>query len=467
MEAFRDEASVWSLRLLCFVVLAAGLVVESSAAVTLHQPGYIAQPFGAAATGGDDLAVDSSGRVYVPTAGGIVRFTSNGANTPWSATGGFSITLTPDGGAFIVKRGQDRSIYRVAANGVAEAIPLSQYHEWTYIALAPSGILYANVWAGVGQGLYAINPSSGEVSTIVQGGPGEAGAGYYRDMIWSPDGHLYFTGDNLAGGSVFRLDGNVVSVVASLPRGGIGLTVDPQGLLYTATTNGTTVSELWRVNPLDGTVVLVGSGFGHPAAVAYDATTRTVYVRDQSAPYKITEIAECDITSAVSRKQHGHEPASTFAVGLPLAGYSSAGIESRSGGTEGSHQVVVAFAAPVKVSDVRIGSGMGSVSSFTISGDGTRCTVNLAGVTNRQRMKVILGGVTDGTYVNDFGIDVSFLAGDTNGDGTVNASDIAQTKSSAGLPASASTFRADVIPNGAINATDIGVVKSLSGATLP
>lgn len=58
---------------------------------------------------------------------------------------------------------------------------------------------------------------------------------------------------------------------------------------------------------------------------------------------------------------------------------------------------------------------------------------------------------------------MSVLLGDTSGNNTVNASDIAQTKAQSGSAASATNFRNDVNIDGAVNASDIALVKSRSG----
>ena len=64
-------------------------------------------------------------------------------------------------------------------------------------------------------------------------------------------------------------------------------------------------------------------------------------------------------------------------------------------------------------------------------------------------------------------IPVSFLQGDTNGNGAVNSSDVSQTKSQSGQTVGASNFRQDVTVNGSINSSDISLVKSKSGIALP
>jgi Dockerin type I domain len=62
---------------------------------------------------------------------------------------------------------------------------------------------------------------------------------------------------------------------------------------------------------------------------------------------------------------------------------------------------------------------------------------------------------------------MGLLVGDTTGNGSVNGSDVAHTKTNAGHAVDASNFRADVNACGSITATDIGVVKSMSGTALP
>ena len=58
------------------------------------------------------------------------------------------------------------------------------------------------------------------------------------------------------------------------------------------------------------------------------------------------------------------------------------------------------------------------------------------------------------------------LAGDTNGNKAVSASDVGQTKAQAGQPVTAANFRMDVTPNGSINASDVGLVKSQTGRSV-
>jgi hypothetical protein len=167
------------------------------------------------------------------------------------------------------------------------------------------------------------------------------------------------------------------------------------------------------------------------------------------------------VSGAVSRKTHGS--AGPFDIDLPLTG--APGIECRSGGASGDHQVVVTFAVPVTLSSANVSSGTGSLSSTTVSGN--QVFVNLTGVANAQTIAITLVNVNDGTNTGNVTIPMSVLLGDTTANGSVNSSDISQTKAQSGTVASSSNFRTDVTVNGLINSSDISTVKSKSGTALP
>jgi len=59
------------------------------------------------------------------------------------------------------------------------------------------------------------------------------------------------------------------------------------------------------------------------------------------------------------------------------------------------------------------------------------------------------------------------LIGDTNGNGNVNAADVAQTKSQSGMAACPPNFREDLNGDGVIDASDIALVKFNVGNSLP
>lgn len=165
--------------------------------------------------------------------------------------------------------------------------------------------------------------------------------------------------------------------------------------------------------------------------------------------------------AAVARKLHNGVP---YDVALPLNG--PMGVESRTAGPGGSHQVVVTFGSAVSVGGHSI-IGDGGVAAATRSVSGGVVTLDLNGVANAQALGITLMNVNDGTNVGDVFVPMGVLLGDTSGNGSVTASDISQAKASSGQPISTTNFRADINANGSINSSDIGLVKSQSGMQLP
>ena len=174
------------------------------------------------------------------------------------------------------------------------------------------------------------------------------------------------------------------------------------------------------------------------------------------------EVSTLTPSSAVSRKIQG---TATFDINLPFTG--SPGIECRSGGATNDYQVLFYFAGPVTFNSAAITAGTGTVSSTSGGGGETYVIVNLAGVTNAQRITVTLLGASNGVNTADTSVQMAVLVGDTNGNGSVNSSDISQTKSQSGQPVTGSNFREDVNTNGSINSSDVSLVKSKSGSALP
>ena len=162
---------------------------------------------------------------------------------------------------------------------------------------------------------------------------------------------------------------------------------------------------------------------------------------------------------AVSRKAHGS--AGTYDIALPLTG--TPGVECRNSG--GVYQIVVTFPIPVTFTSATLASGTATVASSSGSGT-TAITVNLTGVAEQHTFSIQLAGVNDGTNTTNITIPMSVLVGDTTGNGSVNSSDIAQTKSKSGQAMSFSNFRTDVTANGTTNSSDIALVKSKSGTAL-
>jgi hypothetical protein len=168
------------------------------------------------------------------------------------------------------------------------------------------------------------------------------------------------------------------------------------------------------------------------------------------------------LTSVVSRKTHG--AAGDFDVDLPLT--DSAGVECRS--TGGNHTLVFTFTNHVVSGNASVTSGVGTVSGSPIFSNNTM-TVNLTGVSDQQQITVTASNVMDtfGQTLPDTAVNAVILAGDTNGNRTVNAADVAQTKAQQGAPVDPTNFRTDVNANGTINAADTSLVKANAGNSVP
>jgi hypothetical protein len=168
------------------------------------------------------------------------------------------------------------------------------------------------------------------------------------------------------------------------------------------------------------------------------------------------------LSDVVSRKTHG--AAGDFDIDLPSSG--NAGVECRSSG--GNHTLIFTFSNQVVSGNAAVTAGTGNVSgSPTFSGN--TMTVDLTGVTDQQQITVTASNVMDtfGQTLPSASVNAVILAGDTNGNSTVNAADVAQTRAQEGAPVDQTNFRNDVNVNGTINAADAAIVKSDLGNSVP
>ena len=166
-----------------------------------------------------------------------------------------------------------------------------------------------------------------------------------------------------------------------------------------------------------------------------------------------TVVSPATLLSAVSRKNHG---TGTFEIPLPLTG--NPGVECRSGGANGEHDVVFKFADPFAVTATATWNG----NAATTSTAGSEVTVHCSGVANAQTISVALNSAA-----GNFSVQMGVLLGDTNGSHNVNSTDVSQTKGQAGHVVDQSNFQEDVTVNGVINSTDVSIVKTASGTALP
>jgi len=231
---------------------------------------------------------------------------------------------------------------------------------------------------------------------------------------------------------------------------------------WTATTNNSApAGRLPNMAVWTGTEMIVWGGFG--SGGFFDTGGR--YCAQVQAP---------TVQSAVSRKTHGG--AGAFDVNLPLTG--TAGVECRASGGTNDYTMVITFAGNVTVTgspqaQLTMGTGCvgsGGVCTGNVSVSGNVVTIPLTTIANVQTINVRLNGVNNAgaaAPATDFNIPMSILIGDTNGNRTVNAADVAQTKGRLGQTINVTNFRSDVNANGSINAADPAIIKQNSGTSLP
>jgi uncharacterized repeat protein (TIGR03803 family) len=302
----------------------------------------------------------------------------------------------------------------------------------------------------------------------------------YGTLIQATDGNFYGT-TLLDGSGMFTLLHSFNGLEGSKPEAGVFQASDgylygttPEGgPAYTGTVpgNGTVFkmnlsgnfNVIHNFTGLDGSTPIAGVMQASDGNL-YGATA-TGGTFNLGVIFRINTAPPVQLLRAVSRKTHGD--AGTFDVDLTTG---TGAIECRSGGGANAYKLVFRFPNNLTGVGSASVSGVGSVSSSTIdSSDAHQYLVDLTGVTNAQTITVSLTNVGDsaGGFSSTVSASMKVLVGDTNGDGSVNSSDIAQTKSQSGIAVTSSNFREDLTTDGFINSGDIALTKSKSGTAFP
>jgi len=279
----RAKWSIW----ITAIVVGVGGHGSRSDALTVAQPGYVAEAYKLlpVSSAYNDIEADQSGNLYIGACGfGVLKVDPSKIVTTWSTAPVCDVAMGDSGPQFGAGRGNCHCVTAFGADG--SYVPLHQdAFEWTYVATTGPSTLYANLAAGPGQGLYTIDVNDGHASTIVAGGPGPGGAGWYFGMAGGSDGKLYVLGYDGASNGLFRLDASAFTLVASWPHGGVSLSQGPDGTFLTSvqfdSPGGIVLGEIWSIDPLLGSSTLLARSdpVGQPGmdGVAYDAASKTIY----------------------------------------------------------------------------------------------------------------------------------------------------------------------------------------------
>jgi hypothetical protein len=173
------------------------------------------------------------------------------------------------------------------------------------------------------------------------------------------------------------------------------------------------------------------------------------------------------LLSINSEKAHGS--AGTFGINLPQDG---SAIECRAvgalpGGATGDYQLVFHFANPVTTVSNTTLAGTGSIASASVQGGDY--VVNLAGVTNVQRITVTLTGVTDSAGFTAASVSgtMGVLIGDVNASKRVDAADVSSVRQQTLQTVTSSNFRNDLNASGRIDAADVSIARQQTLTSLP
>ena len=228
-----------------------------------------------------------------------------------------------------------------------------------------------------------------------------------------------------------------------------------------------------------GVVSWVGTpAVGTTALITHDAEGNFSYANASPSftnkSFTVQAVAASSLALAatdpiVSRKVHGAVVGeiSISAAGVITGTGTASGVtvEPRQATVANPHRIVFKFTGPVTAAagGVAIAASTGAAPTATTSFAGNEMIVDLAGVTNGQRVSVNATNI-NGVGVNA-GIVVGFLAGDANGNRTLQPSDALYIQQRLGA-ANATNFRGDINVNGFLQPGDALFVQQRLGNVL-
>ena len=249
--------------------------------------------------------------------------------------------------------------------------------------------------------------------------------------------------------------------------------------VFSVAATGSGLSYQWQVSVNGGANFADVTGGTGGATWAY--TTPTLSLDDDGNLYRCVVTGDCGpevsaaallqvstastpplVNAVASRKTH-------LAAGeFDIDPWAAGGTECRAGGPTA---LVVTFDQDVEglagldPTDVTLSSG--TVSDLQIGG--AALTIELAGASNLQPLMVAFPGIQNaaGQLAMDT-LCIEVVAGDANGDLTVNIFDLVQVRNQLNQAVTAASFRADINADGAVNIFDLVAVRnSLNTAAVP
>ena len=429
---------------------------------------------------------DAGGGIYSHEGSVTIEASTIAGNMSKNGGGICNVRTTPGTSVITIRRstisgnaangGSGGGVYNEAYNSGSAADLIL-----TNSTLSGNSATTAGFFGGVGGAIYHFGNISGSVQAFLEdctiSGNNAPSAGGIYNRVFSGNAFLTLRntilktgtiGDNFinASGTITSLGHNFSNDAAAGPTG-----TGPGGYL---TANG----DIRNTDPLLGPLQNNGGPTlthallaGSTAINAGESTSVSKFDQRSFSRLGTNDIGALEfsgtapslpISSVVSRKSHG--AAGSFDVNLPQSG--PVGVECRTGGAGGNHQVIVTFATPVSVGGLTV-SSVNGLANATKSVTSNVVTLNLSGVANAQTLMIKLSNVSNGGTMGDVVIRMGVLLGDTTGNGAVTSSDISQIKNASGQTVTAARFRNDLNLSGSINASDVSAAKLSSGTASP
>ena len=225
-----------------------------------------------------------------------------------------------------------------------------------------------------------------------------------------------------------------------------------------------TFSDGWRLSTdnLDHSKDVISAGSAMLVRKAAKLGGATVYWVNTPTYVPATFLSPL---SAGSRKLHGG--AGSFDINLPAS--NALGVESRTAAVADSYHVILTFANPVTLNGATVShptGGAGAISGSPVV-NSNHITVNLAKVSNAQRLVINLLGLSNSAITNDFSVPMGILIGDVNGNRSVEGNDVSAVQSRTRQRVDSSTFMYDLDANGSIEGNDVSITQAHTRTSIP